>query len=147
MPIPLLAFLPVTGKLTKFGSIIKSNHGRREVHDYFLLLLCRSSIWFTEIHIFKELSYIFWYIKTCRKLCHLIWGIWWFHRSKYFEVMKAGKSAIRPWLSWQYTENTLIALPSSVNQIVKVNLLISDYFYVENKSTVLMVWFSKKRRS
>ena len=37
----------------------------------------------------------------CRKLCHFIWGIWWFHRSKYFEAMKAGKLAnitrIRSW--------------------------------------------------
>ena len=50
----------------------------------------------------------------CRKLCHFIWGIWWFHRSKDFEAMKAGKSAIRPWLSCQYNENTLVDLPSSV---------------------------------
>ena len=28
-------------------------HGRRKVHDYFLLLLCKSSIWFIEQHIFK----------------------------------------------------------------------------------------------
>ena len=31
-------------------------------------------------------------------MCHIyqkhFWGIWWFHRSKYFEAMKAGKSAI-----------------------------------------------------
>ena len=40
--------------------------------------------------------------------------IWWFHRSKYFEAMKAGKLAIRPWLSCQYNENTLVDLPSSM---------------------------------
>ena len=34
------------------------------------------------------------YSHVCRKLCHLIWGIWQFHRSKDFEAMKAGKSAI-----------------------------------------------------
>ena len=53
-----------------------------------------------------------------RKLCHFIWGIWWFHSlgqiSKDFEVMKVGKSAIRPWLSCQYIENTLVDRPSSV---------------------------------
>ena len=50
----------------------------------------------------------------CRKLCHFIRGLWWFHRSKYFEAMKAGKLAILPWLSCQYNENTLLDLPSSV---------------------------------
>ena len=43
-------------------------------------------------------SRIKWQIKMCRKLCQLIWGIWWFHWSKYFEAKKAGKSAI--WLGW-----------------------------------------------
>ena len=38
----------------------------------------------------------FWYVKMCHKLYHFIWGIWWFHRSKDFEAMKAGKLAIRP---------------------------------------------------
>ena len=32
-------------------------HGRRKVHDYFLLLHCKSSIWFTEKHIFKIIIY------------------------------------------------------------------------------------------
>ena len=32
-------------------------HGRRKVHDYVLLLLCKSSIWFTEKHIFKIIKY------------------------------------------------------------------------------------------
>ena len=36
----------------------------------------------------------------------------WFHRSKDFEAMKAGKLAIWPWLSCQYTENILTDLPS-----------------------------------
>ena len=57
----------------------------------------------------------------CRKLCHLIWGIWWFHRSKDFEAMKAGKMAIPPWLSCQYNENTLVNLPSSVRFKKKCN--------------------------
>ena len=36
------------------------------------------------------------------------------HRSKYFEGMKAGMLAIWPRLSCQYSENTLMDLPSSV---------------------------------
>ena len=50
----------------------------------------------------------------CWKICHLIWGIWWFHRSKDFEAMKAGKLAIRPWLSCPYNKNMLVDLPSFV---------------------------------
>ena len=34
-------------------------HGRRKVHDYFLLLICKSSIWFTEQHIFKIILHFF----------------------------------------------------------------------------------------
>ena len=30
------------------------------------------------------------------------------HRSKDFEAMKAGKSALWPWLICQYNENTLV---------------------------------------
>ena len=48
-------------------------------------------------------------------LFHLIW---WFHRSKDFEAMKAGILAIWPWLSYQYKENTLVDLPSSVLKVV-----------------------------
>ena len=59
----------------------------------------------------------------CRKLCHLIWGIWWFHRSKDFEVMKAGKLAIQPRLSCQYSKNTLMDLPSSVTMDIVLGVL------------------------
>ena len=38
---------------------ISWHHGRRKVHDYFLLILCKSSIWFTEKHIFKMIIYFF----------------------------------------------------------------------------------------
>ena len=31
-----------------------------------------------------------------RKLCHFIWGMWWFHMAIDFEGMKAGKLAICP---------------------------------------------------
>ena len=51
----------------------------------------------------------------CCKLCHLIWGIWWFHRSRDFEAMKAGKLAIGPRLSCQYSENSLMDLLSSMH--------------------------------
>ena len=43
----------------KLRSLIPNDHGRRKVHDYFLLLLCKSSIWFTEEHIFKIIIYFF----------------------------------------------------------------------------------------
>ena len=40
------------GILTSWtGAILHKKHGRRKVHDYFLLLLCKSSIWFTKKHI------------------------------------------------------------------------------------------------
>ena len=38
----------------------------------------------------------FWYIKMCHIYQKHFWGIWWFHRSKDFEAMKAGKLAIWP---------------------------------------------------
>ena len=70
----------------------------------------------------------------CRKLCNLIWGIWWFHRSKDFEYMKAGKLAIWPWLS-QYTENTLKDLPSSVH---KSNFMIENWRPLKIKYQILI---------
>ena len=61
---------PQTHKLlcTKHETLLLLCLGRWKVHDYFLLLLCKSSIWFTEQHIFKII------IKICHKLCHFIWG-------------------------------------------------------------------------
>ena len=44
----------------------------------------------------------------------------WFHRSKDFEAMKAGRLAVRPWLVCQYIKNTLVDLPSSVAQYIKI---------------------------
>ena len=66
-------------------------------------------------------------MKICPKLCHFIWDIWWFHRSKDFEAMKAGKLAIRPWLACQYNENTLVDLPYSVG---KADLLAFKIFFI-----------------
>ena len=39
------------------------------------------------------------------------------------KTMKAGKSAIQPWLSCPYNEHTPVDLPSSVVQEYKVNFL------------------------
>ena len=38
---------------------LTGHHGRQKVQNYFLLLLCKSSIWFTEQHIFKIIIYFF----------------------------------------------------------------------------------------
>ena len=55
------------GKYFQVGPILKKKcvkslsinrkHGRRKVHDYFLLLLCKSSIWFTKQHMFRIIVY------------------------------------------------------------------------------------------
>ena len=63
----------------------------------------------------------------CRKLCHLIWGIWWFLRLKVFEAMKAGKLAIWPWLSCQYTENTSSMLKSDFQSQLYTSRIIRIY--------------------
>ena len=55
----------------------------------------------------------------CRKLCHFIKSIEWFHWSKDYEAMKAGKLAIRPRLDCQYNENILLDHPSSVLSLKK----------------------------
>ena len=79
----------------------------------------------------------------CRKLCHFIWGIWWFHRSKYFEAMKVRKLAIWPWLVCQYNENTLMDLPSSIvntlNWDVVIPILWIKLKIWENKHCVLPI--------
>ena len=36
---------------------------------------------------------------------HFIWGIWWFHKSKDFEAMKAEKSAIQPKSQFLFHKN------------------------------------------
>ena len=114
--------------------ISQGNHRRRKVHDDFLLLLCKSLV-YRETH-FQIYCIFFWYIKMCRKLCSLIWGIWWFHRSKEFEALKTGKLAILPWLSCQYNKNRVVDLPSSMflAQCCTVNIAIGWKFY---KGTVL----------
>ena len=88
--------------------VFRGHHGRRKVHDYFLLLLCKSSIWFTEKQIFK----IIYFFNTSKFAAYwlgqFIWGIWWFNKSKDFEDIKAGMLAMRPWLSCQYSKNTLM---------------------------------------
>ena len=44
-------------KMQNTAEIYTPNHGRQKVHDYFLLLLCKSSFWFTEKHIFNIIIY------------------------------------------------------------------------------------------
>ena len=56
----------------------------------------------------------------CRKLCHFIKSIEWFHWSKDYEAMKAGKLAIRPWLSCPYSEHRLVDLPSSLLSLNRI---------------------------
>ena len=89
-------------------------HGRWKVHDYFSFLLCKSSIWFTEKDIFKTIIYSFNTSKCVANYVISFEVVGWFHSSKDFEAMKAGKLAIRPWLSCPYIENALVDFPSSV---------------------------------
>ena len=65
----------------------------------------------------------------CRKMFYFIWGMWWFHRSKDFEAMKAGKLSIRPWLICQYNENTLMDFPSSVFPCDKLFNNLTTFLY------------------
>ena len=51
-----LISLSIGKRLKQWRSVA---HRRQKVHDYFLLLLCKSSIWFTEKHIFKIIIYFF----------------------------------------------------------------------------------------
>ena len=96
------------------GDYLKAWNYPQSGFDYFLLLLSKSSIWSKEKHFFLNYHIFFWYIKMCHELQHLIWGIWQLHRSKDFEAMKAGKLAIRPWMSCQYTKNTLMDKPCHI---------------------------------
>ena len=68
-------------------------------------LLCKSSIWFTEKHIFKMITYFF-NTSKCATNYVISFEVHDGFIGQEFEAMKAGKSAIRPWLSCQYQENT-----------------------------------------
>jgi hypothetical protein len=87
-------FFLVIAKVSILGVVALGHHFAklcsRGGYDYFLLLLGKSSIWFIEQHIFKIIMHFFLYNKICRILCHLIWGIWWFHMSKDFEAIFHG---------------------------------------------------------
>ena len=91
-------------------------HRRRKVHDYFLLLHCKSSIWFAEQHIFKIIIYFFDTSKCATN--YVISFEVYDGRSKDFEAMKAEKLAIWPWLSCQYNKNVLVDLMSSMQVIL-----------------------------
>ena len=82
------------------------------------------------------------YINMCAKLYHLVWGIWWFHGSKCFEAMKAGKLAIRPRLSCQYSKNMLMDLPSSV----KKRCLKKNTSKIKTKDRIINIWLNFNRK-
>ena len=50
--------LPTIHCVSLFG-LQPYSQGRQKVHDYFLLLLCKSLIWFTEKHKFKNIICFF----------------------------------------------------------------------------------------
>ena len=59
-PSPLTYYaLLLSRTITDYINKKDCDHRRRKVHDYFSLLLCKSSIWFTEKHIFKIIIYFF----------------------------------------------------------------------------------------
>ena len=91
--------------------VLRQRRGRRKVHDYFLLLLCKSSIWFTEKHNFKIIIY---YFNTSKGPSIEVYDG--FIGQKDVEAMKAGKMTILPWLSSQYNKNMLVDLPSFVGK-------------------------------
>ena len=104
------------------------HNGRRKVHDYFSLLLCKSSIWFTEKHIFKIILCIFFNTLKCATNYVISFKV---HDGFIdFEAMKAGKLAIWPWLSCQYNENTLMDLLSSVSTHEKCCQMLEILFLV-----------------
>ena len=95
-------------------AVIGIKRRRWKVHDYFLLLLCKSSIWFTEKHIFKIIIYFF-NASKCAANYVISFEVYdGFLGQNVFEVMKAGKLAIRPWLRCPSNEHTLVDFPSSV---------------------------------
>ena len=93
-------------------------HGRRKVHDYFLSLLCKSSIWFTEQRIFKIIIYFFNTSKCSANNVISCVPIWLFHRWKDFEAMNRKDSHSALALICPYKENILLDLPSSMACVV-----------------------------
>ena len=102
-------------KQKKSKEISRENHGRWKDLDYFLLLPCKSSIWFTEKHIFKIVIYPFNTSKSDANYVTSFELYDGFIAFIDFEAMKAGKLAIWLWLlSCPYNKHTLVDLPSSV---------------------------------
>ena len=99
------------------------SHGRRKVHDYFLLLLCILSIWFTEKHIFKIIIYIFFNTSICAANYVISFEVFDGFIGQNFlklwreETWPFGWGASRPWMFCQYKENRLVELPSSVSRV------------------------------
>ena len=104
-------------------------------------MLMQVSFWFwfrdaRNQHIFKIIIYFFNTSKCAAKYVNFIWDIWWFHRSNDFEAMKAGKSAIRPWLICQYNSNSHVDLPSS--------MVAKQFMYIKLASNSWCVSYSFK---
>ena len=74
---------------TKYHQCYQNIHRRRKVHDYFLLLLCKSSIWFTEKQIFKIIIYFF---NTSKCVANYV--ILFFHAYGHFPARNGSKSTI-----------------------------------------------------
>ena len=95
--------------------IFNFDHGRRNVHDNFLLLFCKSSIWFTEKHIFKIIIYFFNTSKFAANYVLSFEVYDGFIGQKILKIWRQESWPFRPvWLSCQYNKNTLVDLPSSV---------------------------------
>ena len=88
----------------------------KKIYDNFEnVLLCKSSIWFTVKQIFRLIPYFLNKLKCAANyrsfnLRHMMVSD--------FEAMKAGKLAIWSSLRWQYSENTLMNLLSSVSPLI-----------------------------
>jgi hypothetical protein len=89
-------------------------HGRRKVHVYFLLLLCKSSIWFTDKHIFKIIIYFFDTSKSAANYVISFEVYDGYIGQKILKLWRQESWPSGPWLSCPYNENTLMDLPFSV---------------------------------
>ena len=74
------------------------DHGRQKVHYYFLLLLCKSSIWGLQSNTFSKVSYISFDTSKCAANHVISFHLRFIMVSQVdFEAMKAGKMNFWPW--------------------------------------------------
>ena len=87
---------------------------------YSLYQLCykRLKDWFCTL--FFDIVILIMHISNVN--LHFIWGIWWFHNSKDFEAMKAGKSAI-----WPKSSPNLNSCSIKISQRCNAELLYNDF--------------------